>query len=149
MTDWRLAKRIARYLKDTKVLKLGMRVETIGGHQIRIESWSDADFVAGKGDQTSVTGGVVTMGGAIAQWICKKQTGVSLSTMEAESTSASHVGRGLLRLRRLVHELGFEVVQPMPMHMDNQVAIKQRGSRIAWQAPSMSTSVSSSSATSP
>lgn len=128
MTDRRLAKRIAQYMKDTKALELWMCVETIGGHRIRIESWSDADFVADKGDRKSVTGGVMTMDRGIVPLICKKQTGVSLSTMEADFTSASDVGRELLVLRRLVHELGFEVAQPMPMHMDNQVATKQRGS---------------------
>jgi hypothetical protein len=102
-----------------------MDVGVADGHCIQVESWSDADFAADKGDRKSVTGGVVTMDGAIVHWICKKQTGVSLSTMEAEFTSASHVGRELLGLRELVRELYFAVYQPMPMHMDNQAAIKQ------------------------
>jgi len=124
-SDWKLAKRIARYLKATKTLKLRMDVGVADGHCIQVESWSDADFPADKGDRKSVTGGVVTMDGAIVHWICKKQTGVSLSTMEAEFTSASHVGRELLGLRELVRELHVAVSQPMPMHMDNQAAIKQ------------------------
>ncbi|POM58937.1 Mitochondrial Carrier (MC) Family [Phytophthora palmivora] len=109
----------------TKDLKLWMRVEAKGGCPIGIESWSDADFAGDKGDRKSFTGGVMTMDGAIVQWICKKQTGVSLSAMEAEFISASHVGRELLGLRELVRELEYDVVQPMPMHMDNQAAIKQ------------------------
>jgi hypothetical protein len=124
-SDWKLAKRIARYLKATKTLKLRMDVGVADGRCIQVESWSDADFAADKGDRKSVTGGMVTMDGAIVHWICKKQTGVSLSTMEAEFTSASHVGRELLGLRELVRELHFAVSQPMPMHMDNQAAIKQ------------------------
>nr|CCA25252.1 AlNc14C284G10161 [Albugo laibachii Nc14] len=64
------------------------------------------------------------MDGAIIQWIGKKQTGESLSTMEAEFTSASHVGRELLGLRELVREIGFLVSEPMTMMMDNQAAIK-------------------------
>ncbi|GMF48730.1 unnamed protein product [Phytophthora fragariaefolia] len=90
-----------------------------------VESWSNADFAADKGDRMSVTGGAVTMDGTIVDWVCKKQTGVSLSTMEAEFTSASHVGRELLGLRELVRELHHAVSQSMSMHMDNQAAIKQ------------------------
>ena len=69
--------------------------------------WNDADFAADKYDRKSVSGGVVTMDEAIVQWVCKKQTGISLSMMEAKLTSASHVGRELLGLRELVHEVVF------------------------------------------
>ena len=62
-------------------------------------SWSDSDYAADKADRKSVTGEVLTKDGAIVQWVCKKQTGVSLSTMEAEFASALHVGRELLGLR--------------------------------------------------
>uniref|UniRef100_A0AAV1TAY0 Uncharacterized protein n=1 Tax=Peronospora matthiolae TaxID=2874970 RepID=A0AAV1TAY0_9STRA len=65
------------------------------------------------------------MDGAIVQWVCKEQTGVSLSTMEAEFASASHVGRELLGLRELMREIGFQVEAPMSMLMDNQAAIRQ------------------------
>ena len=67
----------------------------------------------------------MTMDGAVVQWVCKKQTGVSLSTMEAEFMPASHVGREMLGLRELVNEVGFQVAEPMCMMMDNQDAIQQ------------------------
>ena len=63
------------------------------GNKINLASWSDSDYAADKVDRKSVTGGVLTMDGGIVQWVCKKQTGVSLSTMEAEFTSVSHVRR--------------------------------------------------------
>ena len=85
----------------------------------------DSDYAANKVNGKSVTGGVLTMDDAIIQWVCKKQTGVSLSTMEAEFALASHIGRELLGLRELVCEIGFRVKNPMSMLMDNQAAIKQ------------------------
>ena len=88
-------------------------------------SWSDSDYAADKADRKSVTGGVLAMDGAIVQWVCKKQTGVSLSTMEAEFASASHVGRELLGLRELMREIKYQVEAPMSMLMDNQAAIIQ------------------------
>ncbi|CAI5711694.1 unnamed protein product [Peronospora destructor] len=93
--------------------------------EIKLTSWSDSDFAANKADRKSITGGVLTMNGVIVQWICKKQTGVSLSTMEAEFTSASHVGRELLGLREMLKEIGLPVTEPMSMLMGNQAAIKQ------------------------
>ncbi|KAG3020708.1 hypothetical protein PC121_g410 [Phytophthora cactorum] len=107
MIDSKLAKKIARYLKDTKGLKLTMQDVAKSGDEVAIESWSDADFSADKGDRKCVTGGVMKVDGSIVQWICKKQTGVALSTMEAEFTSASHVGCDLLGMRQLVRKLGF------------------------------------------
>ena len=47
-----------------------------------------------------------------------------MSTMEAEFTSAPHVGRELLGLRELVKEIGLHVTEAMSMQMDNQIAIK-------------------------
>ena len=87
--------------------------------------WSDDEFAADKDDRKSVSGGVVTVDGAVVQWVCKKQTGVSLSMMEAEFTSASHIGREMLGLRELVNEVGFLVAEPICMMMDNQAAIQQ------------------------
>jgi hypothetical protein len=109
-SDWKLAKRIVRYLKATKTLKLRMDVGVPDGRCIQVESWSDADFAADKGDRKSVTGCVVAMNGVIVHWICKKQTGVSLHTMKAEFTSASHVGRELLGLRELERTAVYSVL---------------------------------------
>ena len=121
--DWRTAKRVARYLKETKTLKLYINSPQGVDVPIKIESWSDADFAADKSDRKSVTGYVLTMDGAVVSWACKKQTGVSLSTMEAEFIAASHAGRELLGLKELFGELNMKIVKPMPMWMDNQAAI--------------------------
>nr|CCA27808.1 PREDICTED: hypothetical protein [Albugo laibachii Nc14] len=65
------------------------------------------------------------MDGAVIHWMWKKQTSVSLSTMEVEFTSASNVGRELLGLRELVNEIGFPLTESMVMELDNQAAIRQ------------------------
>ena len=44
---------------------------------------------------------------------------------EAEFTSASHVGRGILGIRELLQEIGQAMHKPMPMFMDNQATIRQ------------------------
>ncbi|GAB9471215.1 unnamed protein product, partial [Globisporangium polare] len=125
LQDWKLAKRIARYLKGTKGLKLRMDAMASGREPLTLESYSDADYAADKADRKSLTGGVVLMNGMPVSWICKKQGGVSLSTMEAEFVAASETGRELLGIREMLMEVGAVVVTPMPMGVDNQAAIKQ------------------------
>ena len=63
---------------------------------MQIECWIDADFAADKTDCMSVTRCVLTIDGAVILELCKKQSGVSLSTMEAEFLSTSQSGRELL-----------------------------------------------------
>ncbi|OWZ16110.1 polyprotein [Phytophthora megakarya] len=64
-------------------------------------------------------------------WICKKQCGVSLSTMEAEYTAASVLGAELLGIRELLKELGAKSEMPMPLRIDNQAALKQLDGELA------------------
>ena len=102
-------------------MKLRIGVAVNGRAGICLLSWIDSDFAADKVDRNFVKGGVVTMDGAFVQWICKKQTGVSLSTMEAESEfiSSSDVVRELKVLRELLSEIGFQVEEAIKMLMDN------------------------------
>ncbi|GAB9476013.1 unnamed protein product, partial [Globisporangium polare] len=125
LQDWKLAKRIARYLKGTKGLKLRMDAMASGREPLTLESYSDADYAADKADRKSLTDGVVLMNGMPVSWICKKQGGVSLSTMEAEFVATSEAGRELLGIREMLMEVGAVVVTPMPIRVDNQAAIKQ------------------------
>ena len=57
-------------------------------------------------------------------WLCKKQYGVSLSTMK-EFISASQAGQVLFGLKEHFGELKMRVCDPMPMWVDKQAAIKQ------------------------
>ena len=59
---------------------------------VRIECWSDADFAADKADRKSVLECVLTTDGAVVLWLCKKQSGVSLRTMEDESSQRRRLG---------------------------------------------------------
>ncbi|KAG3098372.1 hypothetical protein PI124_g8029 [Phytophthora idaei] len=63
--------------------------------------------------------------GAVVGQLCKKQSGVSLSTMEAEFVAASLTASESLGLYELLSEIHVAVEKPMRLHVDNQVAIKQ------------------------
>ena len=109
----------------SKNLKLHLGGDGLTSEDIRVECWSDTDFAADKADRKSISGCVLTVIGAVILWLCKKQSGVSLSTMEAEFISASQAGRELLGAKELLRELKLQVREPMPMCIDNQAAIKQ------------------------
>jgi hypothetical protein len=125
MDDWKLAKRILRYLAGTRELRLSMRGTADSDDPLEVVAYSDADFAADKEDRKSVTGGLVTVGGMPVAWVCRKQGGVSLSTMEAEYTVASVMAQELLGVRELMNELGVALVVPMHLRVDNQAALKQ------------------------
>ena len=65
------------------------------GHRA-LESYSDADFAADKGDRKLLTGAIVLLNGMSVSWAAKKQGGVSLSTMEAEFVAAFETAREIL-----------------------------------------------------
>ena len=72
MSDWKLTKRVARFLKEINNLKLKMIVSRNEGNKINLGGWSDSDYAADKVDRKSVTGGVLTMDGDIVHWVFKK-----------------------------------------------------------------------------
>ncbi|KAE9355288.1 hypothetical protein PF008_g4131 [Phytophthora fragariae] len=63
---------------------------------IVVEGYSDADFAGDREDRKSVSGGVLMVCGMVVGWICKKQSSVALSTMEAEFVAASQVTAEML-----------------------------------------------------
>ncbi|KAE9329513.1 hypothetical protein PR003_g15543, partial [Phytophthora rubi] len=125
--DWRLAKRIAKYLKGTKSIKFVMNADenAMGEDGVLVEAYSDADYAADKKDRKTVSGGVVMMAGAVVAWMCKKQACVALSTMESEFVAASQTTARMLGIIECLKEIGIKVRIPSLLHVDNQAAIAQ------------------------
>nr|CCA18616.1 PREDICTED: similar to pol polyprotein putative [Albugo laibachii Nc14]CCA20572.1 PREDICTED: similar to pol polyprotein putative [Albugo laibachii Nc14] len=125
MQDYQLAKRIARYLKGTKGLKLHLREESEPQSPMRIVTFSDADFAADIEDGKSVSAGVQVVNGITVGWHCMKQAAVAQSTVEAEFVSAAVGGRESQGLKELYKELGQRVKSPVVLKIDNQAAVNQ------------------------
>ena len=119
-----MAKRIERYLKETKTLKLFIDSTGKSMDPIQIESWSDADFATDKSDNKSVSECVLTMDGAVVPWACKKQTDVSLNTMEAEFIANATGVSECLWVKDLLSELRpTPNCEPLSLNIDNEAAI--------------------------
>ncbi|KAE9324368.1 hypothetical protein PR003_g16747 [Phytophthora rubi] len=72
MSDWKLGKRVARYLAGTKHLRLKMKGYGGVEEPLMVVAYSDADFAADKADR-SVTGGLLTVDGMAVSWVCRNR----------------------------------------------------------------------------
>ena len=116
---WDAVKRIFRYLKGTKNLKL-----TYGGERHDLEGFCDADGGTQE-DRHAISGYSFLIDGGAISWSLKKQELITLSTAEAEYVAATHATKEALWLHKLLHELmPNELTLPTTIHCDNQAAIK-------------------------
>ncbi|POM67425.1 Transposon Polyprotein Reverse transcriptase, partial [Phytophthora palmivora] len=116
LQDWKLAKRIARYLSGTRDLKLQLLEDAKEIAEVNCAAGPMPILVVKS--QTGIQGMTV-------DWQCKKQTAVALSTAEAEFVAASIGGQDVLGINELFKEIGLSVKLPIEMKMDNQAAMKQ------------------------
>ena len=115
---WIAAKRVLRYLKGTKTMKLTYSKHGDQG----FVGYSDADWGNDPETRRSITGYVYLEAGGSISWSCRKQTTVALSTMEAEYMAVSAATQEALWWRGLLKEL-FGVAQPVTIHCDNMSAV--------------------------
>jgi plasmid maintenance system killer protein len=106
------AKRVLRYLKRTKNLKLAYKST---GKELY--GFVDSDWGNSKG-RKPVGGYTFTLGGAAISWCSKKQSLVALSTEEAEYTAFTEGSREVLWLRQLLSDINNRGEMPVPIMME-------------------------------
>ena len=116
---WKMVKRIFRYLKGTKDMKLIYSSKVSKS----LTGYSDADFAGDRSTGKSHTGVVCLHNGTVISWTIQRQKCVSLSTTEAEFVAASEGTKDLLWLSRLLGEIANEGDIPV-LHVDNMSAIQ-------------------------
>ncbi|XP_069361062.1 uncharacterized protein [Maniola hyperantus] len=117
---WIALKRVLRYLKGTKSLKLKYSREAV--QREWIVGYADADH-AGDRDRRSYSGSVfLCQGGAIC-WNSQKQKTIALSTAEAEYVSLSEAAKEAVFLRRFMAELTRKPCEAITLYTDSQSAM--------------------------
>jgi hypothetical protein len=116
---WNLAKRVLQYLNTTKDMEL-----RLGGKQMCLHAYSDADFVGDTEDRKSIGGYVVFLGEGAVSWSAKKQTMVTLSSTESEYIALSEAAREVLWVRWFLEDtLNITYNEPTVIFEDNQSTI--------------------------
>jgi len=114
---WEAAKRVMRYLKGMKDLKL-----TLGAGEEGLQAFVDADW-ASQPHRHSISGYVVLLHGSPVAWSARKQSLIALSTAEAEYITLTSVAREVLYIQALLDELYEPIKAATIVHCDNQGAI--------------------------
>ncbi|XP_053698938.1 uncharacterized protein LOC128745897 [Sabethes cyaneus] len=117
-SDWAAAKRIVRYLLGTKDWKLDFT--GTGGDLI---GYCDADWAGDQQSRKSTSGFCFLFGGAVVSWTSRRQSSVTLSSMEAEYMSLSEACREAVWLGKLLCEMGSMQKTATVIYEDNQGCI--------------------------
>ncbi|TPX52374.1 hypothetical protein PhCBS80983_g06488 [Powellomyces hirtus] len=118
------AKRVLRYLRGTSTYSL-----CIGGNNVTLHGYSDADWGNNIIDRRSITGYLFCIGNAgPVTWASKRQPTVALSSTEAEYMALSFATQETIWLRSLLRKLQIpeylnESARPTTIYEDNQSCI--------------------------
>lgn len=115
------AKRMLRYIQDTKQLKMVYRRQD---NAPVLVGYADADFAGDKHDRKSTSGFVFKVYGNAVSWSSKKQPTVSLSSTEAEYIALGGAICEGKWLRGLLHELGVDCKAATTIFEDNQSTMR-------------------------
>ncbi|CAI7777304.1 unnamed protein product [Closterium sp. NIES-54] len=96
----------------------------LGNGEMLLTCYTDASFNSVKADGTSIGGYVCLFGGGAVSWRTKKQNEVGLSSCETEYMALHHGVKEVVRLRRLLEEIGVCQREPTMMFCDNESAVK-------------------------
>jgi hypothetical protein len=119
-TDMNEAKRVIRYLKGTKDLKLKLSDSDTNG---RIEIYSDSDWAEDQKDRKSHTGWNLRLNGGTVGWSCRKQSVVALSSAEAEYIAMSEAAKEVIWALEVAKQFGYDTKEPVKLFTDSQSAI--------------------------
>jgi hypothetical protein len=119
------AKRVLRYLAATTSLGIqyGCAVKSHPLIDAGLIGFADADYGGCPDTKRSRTGYVFMLEHGAISWKSRLQPTIAASTVEAEYMSASSAAREGVWLRRLVGELGYNMLDPTRIAGDNQGAL--------------------------
>ncbi|XP_065092045.1 uncharacterized protein LOC135712886 [Ochlerotatus camptorhynchus] len=123
--DWIAAKRVVRYLKATKEWRL--KYSDAAGKLI---GYSDADWAGDVGTRRSTTGFVFHYAGGAVSWASRRQSCVTLSSMESEYVVLSDASQELIWLRSLLKDMGEQLSDPVKVISKAVSSSKRQNARV-------------------
>ena len=98
---WNALSHLIGYLKTKSLQGIKMRTPD----DLRVVAYVDSDYAGDRNDRKSISGYLVTVGGCLVSWMSKKQTGVTLSSTEAEFVAMSNVATEIKFIVSLLTEI--------------------------------------------
>lgn len=121
-TDLNEVKRVIRYLKGTKGLKL--KISSVENQSEKLHSYCDANWVENRKDRKSNSGYICLLNGGTISLVYRKQECVSLSLTEAEYVACAEAVQEMVWIKSICEDFGIKDDQPMNIYEDNQSCIK-------------------------
>ncbi|XP_075098864.1 secreted RxLR effector protein 161-like [Nicotiana tabacum] len=121
LAHWQEVKRIMRYLKGTVDYALCYQC----GKDLRLVGYSDADHGGDLDERKSTSGYVFLLSDGDISWSSKKQSCVSLSTMEAEYVALASATQEVIWLKRFLEHL-LDIAkntEPVLVYCDSEATI--------------------------
>ena len=119
---WKAIYRVLRYLKGT--MDYGI---VYSGYPSVLEGYTDASWITERGDHSSTSGWIFTLGGGSISWGSKKQTLIIDSTMTAEFVALVSGSKEAEWLRNLLLEIPIwpKPMSPVSLHCDSQATLSR------------------------
>jgi hypothetical protein len=114
------AKHVMRYLKGT----IDYGVSYDGDHNFTLSGYTDSDWAGSVADRKNTSGCCFSLGLAMVSWQSRKQSSISLSTVEAEYIVACSASCEAIWLRKLLIDLFDLEMEATTILCDNQCCIK-------------------------
>lgn len=115
---WEAAKRLLRYLKGTRELRL-----RLGGPVIQLTGFTDASFACCPDTRRSVGAYCFTLGNSgVISWSARKQKTVAQSTTDSEYIACAESAREAVWIRSVLTCIGLAPQGPTPLSCDNEAA---------------------------
>jgi hypothetical protein len=112
-------KNIFRYLRKSPTLGIWYPAES----PFYLHAYTDADLGGCLLDRKSTSGGCQFLGGKLVSWQSKKQTGVSVSTAEAEYIAAAACTSQIIWMQNQLRDYGYNMKR-IPLYCDSSSAIR-------------------------
>ena len=115
---WRAMERLVGHIKQKDLHGFFYRTP----RELRVIGYADSNYATNPDDRKSITGLLLTIGGALLCWVSKKQQIVSLSSTEAEYIAAASYAQESKFITMLLDEVD-HADSPGVMFEDNQGCI--------------------------
>jgi hypothetical protein len=93
------------------------------GKYLSLIAYIDADWAGCIDDRRSTSGATFYLGECLVSWLSKKQSSISLSTVEAEYIAATTCCTQVLWMKQTLTDIQVEYDEPIPIYCDNTSAI--------------------------